>query len=91
MTRYFCYDTSKVATTTAMEKLIRATAEEMYLDRVIVDPLKVVDFLKAKQQYEYDQNKRLKPVNIYFSDSSYGMAWIHYGTQCLYLKAIRED
>ena len=91
MTRYFCYDTSKIATKTTMEKLIGACAEEIYLDRIIVDPEQVVNFLRAKQQYEFDRNKRLKMVNIYFSDSPYGMAWIHYGSQCLYLKAIRED
>lgn len=91
MTRYFVYDSYDSSGRPRMEELIVKVAKDLYMDHVLVDPGKAVDFLRAKQDYEYDQNKRLKKINIYFSDGAMGHAWLHIGGSCLRLKAIRED
>ena len=91
MTRYFCYDTYEPAGRPQMENIIMNVAKTMYIDCILVDPFKAVDFLKAKQDLEYEQNRRLKKINIYFSEGALGHAWMHIGSSSLRFKAIREN
>lgn len=91
--RWFVYDYYTAAGRPKMEDALMEVAKTIYLNRIINDPAQIVEYIKRRQETLHMANKRLKKVDIAFSDytADHVNALLKIGQQHLRLRRIREE
>jgi hypothetical protein len=92
--RWFFDGAYVVAGRPKMEAELMHWAREKYLDCLVYETFipEIVKEIRERQDRLYEQNKRLKKVEISLSknDSSY-TRWLHIGAQHLTLRKVKEE
>lgn len=93
--RWFVYDYYTYAGAPKLEDALMTWARLQYLHCLIAEPQLdyVVKKIEEKQEELWEQNKRLKKVDIHYSKSDWdsGHKWLYIGSQHLLLRKVKDE
>jgi len=73
-----------------LEDALMREARLFYLHHLVYNLDQMVTFLKGRQDELFEQNRRLKKVDIRYSDGHDGVVWFYVGEQHLTLQQVKD-